>query len=77
MFGLIIIKEKTLDSLQEQLSITKTNLGKKIQHIQTLTTEIELLKVKNQEMYQKIHCKPHDKKGYFCKKEDAVNGSTN
>ena len=99
MLGLTIIRTKTLKSMQEQLSTAKNNLGKKIQHIQTLNSELELLKVRNEEMYNQniqmltselellkvsnekmynqIHCKPHDAKGRFCKKEDDANVAVN
>lgn len=76
MLGLTIISKKELQSLKDQLKKANETVKLKIQLIQTLNTENELLTTKNQEMYNKIHCKPHDNRGRFCsKKEDSNEGA--
>lgn len=70
MFGFKLIKISELNSLNKKLSEATREASLK-------QVQIDILRVSNSELYNKIHKKPHNSKGHFCKKEEAVNGANN
>jgi uncharacterized protein YoxC len=72
-----LISKKQYVRINEALDIANKNLKECTRQMKLKDVQIEFLKVAKNELYEKIHNKPHDSKGKFCRKEDAVNGTAN
>lgn len=72
-----LISKKEYVRMLESLTKANKNLKEAASTIKLKDIQIEFLKVAKNELYDKIHNKPQDAKGKFCRKEDAVNVANN
>lgn len=68
---------ESLRALNEALNAAKKEISESNNKIKIKDIQIKLLLAAKDELYDKIHNKPKDLKGRFCRKEAATNGADN